>query len=90
LITPKSYVGRLKMMKEKKVKIQLIKDKEKMNEIIVGIRRKWKHHTDESNDYFQYFLHHFMMMKFNMIVLFALPLLVIVFMYQNKVKKIKF
>jgi ABC-type transporter MlaC component len=40
LITTKSYADRLKMMKEKKVKIQLTKDKEKVNEIIIRIRKK--------------------------------------------------
>jgi hypothetical protein len=51
---------------------------------------KWKHHTNGSNDHFQHFLYYFMKIKFNMIVLFALSLLVIVFVYQNKVKRIKF
>jgi hypothetical protein len=37
LIIPKSYAGRPKMVKEKKVKIQLTKDEKKMNEIIIGI-----------------------------------------------------
>jgi hypothetical protein len=40
LITPKSHAGRPKMVKGKKVKIQLTKDEEKVNEIIVGIRGK--------------------------------------------------
>jgi hypothetical protein len=37
LITPKSHISCPKMMKRKKVKIQLTKDEEKVNEIIVGI-----------------------------------------------------
>jgi hypothetical protein len=37
LITPKSHVDRSKMVKEKKIKIQLIKDEKKVNEIIVKI-----------------------------------------------------
>jgi hypothetical protein len=57
---------------------------------LLKFERKWKHHTNGSNNYFQHFLYYFIKMKLNMIVLFALPLLVIVFVYQNKVKRIKF
>jgi hypothetical protein len=37
LITPKSHAGRPKMVKKKKIKIQLTKNEKKINEIIVGI-----------------------------------------------------
>jgi hypothetical protein len=40
LITPKSHASRPKMVKRKKVKIQLTKNEKKMNEIIVGIWKK--------------------------------------------------